>query len=710
MGSSHSSSSPKTLPSITSSQSSSPSQSTPQAQPQQLQPFPSTPQIQTQLQQLQSEATPPNIGQLNEQQLASYEIPNAKKYKEQYNEEINDNLLGQFRYNYARFYKQRAKQNEISVDIDKRANIRILIIIGSSINYTCSKYFRGTYQKNAEDLSSALLIRHLFHNAFGIPYSQILITSTQNSDFEYDNININLISEPNTIFDEINDINPFTEKVKFKFFLKNKSEFELNQRINLSQVKDQNYKFYMEEDISNIVKPFNYYVIENALKSKTDSHLLAFFIDHEYESGFSDNLSYQFFIERLLKIECKHFYIFNDSCCSGSLIKLINICNDFLDIFPDIEDPTLESALFFFLTTLNKTSPEFIKDEIVYKIEKIDTIYKSKLSEITKKDLILKLQNLEAPIIEKIYQFVINLDPGFLSAGCVPHQFIQFSKKSTIFASSAYNQISLTLPGRKLDISAFNEPKIRVFGSILISIWIESFLDKKGQSSLENFRKCIIDLFKLYKKMFIDIIISQNEFIGKKTENTSLPDMLKINSFFSADLLSETHYLNNGNTDYWPDFSSIMLEEKFWNIDKSNVDTNEYENVSFCMFKIHSSNQLIENPHNFGPAEGTFYRNKFIKDFEYAVNLLFEKNKLDTKFSFNNSKSNDEIIDKYYAGYSQFICSIKPMINSHNWQVVDSLKVPMTLFFNEKPNEIEKYAGLFAEAFKNVIIFWKEYD
>ena len=267
-----------------------------------------------------------------------------------------------------------------------------------------------------------------------------------------------------------------------------------------------------------------------------------------------------------------------------------------------------------------------------------------------------------------------------------------------------------SLPGRKLDISAFDEPKIRVFGSIFISIWMETFLDKKGQSSLENFRKRISDLFKLYKKMFIDIIISQNEFIGKKTENTSLPDMLKINSFFSADLLSETHYLNNGNTDYWPDFSSIMLEEKFWNIDKSNVDTNEYEKVFFCMFKIHSSNQLIKNPHNFGPTKGSFYRNKFIKDFEYEVNLLFEKNKLDTKFSFNNSKSNDEIIDKYYARYSQFICSIKPMINSHNWQVIDSLKVPMTLFFNEKPNEIEKYAGLFAESFKNIIIFWKEYD
>ena len=405
MGSSQSSSSLKSLPSVTSSQSPSPSTPQTQAQNQQFQSSPlSTPQIQNRPQQFQSlpstpilqsqesqsTATLPNIGQLNEQQLAAYEMPNAKEKKIQYDKKTQKYLFNQFQYNYADFYEKRAKQNEINIDLDKRKKIRILIIVGSSINSVKSKYFNGSYQKNSEDLSSALLIRHLFNNAFGIPYEQILITSTQNSDFYYSNIDIDLIAKPNTIFDGINDFDPFTEKVDFKFSLKNLYEFELNQSINLSQVRDQNYKFYMQEDLKNIIKPFNYYVIEKELRTNSDSYLLVFFIDHGYTGGFSDNLPYQFFIERFLKIKCERFFVFNDSCCSGSLIKLINICNDFIDIFPNIEDPTLESALFFFLTTLNKVSPELIKEAIDFKIEKIDTL---KISEKTKNELIQKLKN-----------------------------------------------------------------------------------------------------------------------------------------------------------------------------------------------------------------------------------------------------------------------------------------------------------------------------
>lgn len=346
---------------------------------------------------------------------------------------------------------------------------------------------------------SALLIRHLFHNAFGIPYPQILVTSTQQSDFYCSNISIDLISAPKTIFDGNEDVDLFTEKVSFNFEIQNEDEFELNQSINLSQVRDQNYKFYMQENLSNIVKPFNYYVIKNELKSNVNSHFLVFFIDHRNTSGFGENFSYQFFIERLIKIECKRFYVFNDSCCSGSLIKLIGICNDFIDIFPNIEDPTLELALLFFLTNLNKVSPELIRDAI----DKINASCKSTISEKTKNELVQKLQNLEDPVIEQICQFVTNLDAEFSSVGCLPHQFLQFSKKSTIFSSSDYNQISLTLPGRKLDISAFNEPKIRVFGSIFTSILIESFLNERSQLSLETFRNYMKDSFQVYKKCLL---------------------------------------------------------------------------------------------------------------------------------------------------------------------------------------------------------------
>ena len=76
-----------------------------------------------------------------------------------------------------------------------------------------------------------------------------------------------------------------------------------------------------------------------------------FFVD---QGHVGDNLPYQFFIERFLEIKCKHFFVFNDSCYSGSLIKLIEIWKDFNDIFAGIKDPTLESAIFYFLSNLNK--------------------------------------------------------------------------------------------------------------------------------------------------------------------------------------------------------------------------------------------------------------------------------------------------------------------------------------------------------------------
>lgn len=287
--------------------------------------------------------------------------------------------------------------------------------------------------------------------------------------------------------------------------------------------------------------------------------------------------------------------------------------------------------------------------------------------------------------------------------------YFDFFKKATIFSSSTYNQISLTLPGRKINILAFNEPKIRVFGSIFTSIFIESFLDRRGQSSLKNYCKKISDLFKLYQTKFIDIIISQNEFVNKKTENTNIPDKQKIIDFFSTDPCSKTLFFDNDDNDYWPDFSSIMLEEKFWNVDKSDVNIKEYNEVFFCMFKMLDSEPLIENPNNYGPEKDSYNMYKFLKDFENEVQLLFQKNHISKKFVINYKSLCNKIQNPITAGYGQFIGSIREMINCYNWQVIDLLKIPMTEFFNDNPDDIIKYANLFAEAFGNIIIFWKDY-
>lgn len=188
----------------------------------------------------------------------------------------------------------------------------------------------------------------------------------------------------------------------------------------------------MSEDLSDIVRPFNINVIKKELYSDDKTHLLVFFIDHGYIGGFGERLSYQFFIERLLQIKCKHFYVFNDSCCSGSLIRLITICKDFSKIFPNIKNTELESALFFFLTNLNKVPPEYVKDAIDEKISKIDSNKNFKISNSIKNDLISKLKEIKSHTIEKISQFVLKLEE-FTSYGCAPQVILTFSKKRQYF-------------------------------------------------------------------------------------------------------------------------------------------------------------------------------------------------------------------------------------------------------------------------------------
>ncbi|KAK8845960.1 hypothetical protein M9Y10_020896 [Tritrichomonas musculus] len=134
-------------------------------------PFHSQQLSQTQVTQhhFQSLASLPfSIGQLDEKQIALYDIPNSKEMQKKYDNATIKMLFNQFQNSYFNFYCKRAKQNNISIDLDKRKNISILVIVGSSIKNAQSKHIEGTYQKNSEDLSSALLIRHLFHFTYGV--------------------------------------------------------------------------------------------------------------------------------------------------------------------------------------------------------------------------------------------------------------------------------------------------------------------------------------------------------------------------------------------------------------------------------------------------------------------------------------------------------------------------------------------------------------
>lgn len=85
--------------------------------------------------------------------------------------------------------------------------------------------------------------------------------------------------------------------------------------------------------------------------------------------------------------------------------------------------------------------------------------------------------------IIKISQFVNNLNCQFSNEKCVPHHFVKFSEKAIIFTSSSYDQSSISLPGREINISILEDLITRIFGSVFSSIFIESLLDKKSQFS-----------------------------------------------------------------------------------------------------------------------------------------------------------------------------------------------------------------------------------
>lgn len=260
-------------------------------------------------------------------ELAAIDISISKK--EQYKNHIPE-LFSKFQFEYRDFYNKRRDKIIDSIKSDTnnerkqetRTNINILIIIGSSLRNLSSKYSTSDYLKNAEDLNIALFIRHLFHYSFGISYGQILITSTQNSDFTLIGTKEDLISKEDNIYKEIHDTNVTSNNYSYKFQNYLEKDFMLDQNINVTQIKDKQYKFYLEESIKNIISPFNINIIEEKLPKNSKSDLFVFLLDHENRQGFG-GLSYQFIIERLLKIQCKHFFIFNDSHSSGSIIKII---------------------------------------------------------------------------------------------------------------------------------------------------------------------------------------------------------------------------------------------------------------------------------------------------------------------------------------------------------------------------------------------------
>ena len=194
----------------------------------------------------------------------------------------------------------------------------------------------------------------------------------------------------------------------------------------------------------------------------------------------------------------------------------------------------------------------------------------SDISQTSREEVIQKLTQLDDQKINEISQFVEDLEEEFSNTKCIPKHFMEFAQKATIFTSSSFDQPSISLPGREINMSILEDPITRVFGNIFSSIFNESLLDKKSQKSLDDFSASIINLFHKYREDFERYIKEQNAPIQGKTVNECLFTSREIEAFFTYKK-NERFYVFDENCD-WPDLNSIRLDEKFWNVDISKVN------------------------------------------------------------------------------------------------------------------------------------------
>ena len=150
----------------------------------------------------------------------------------------------------------------------ERENISVLIIIAAEISVTEPPYITTN-----EFISIALLYFHLFHFALGIPFSNILITSSNQNNFIGLSKKGSIFSESTTQSSptkeedsETIDPNPFlTFKPIDKLLLCNGI---------YTQVANEDYHFC---PIPNII-PFNRFYLKKYLKTHDETKLFIFFL------------------------------------------------------------------------------------------------------------------------------------------------------------------------------------------------------------------------------------------------------------------------------------------------------------------------------------------------------------------------------------------------------------------------------------------------
>ena len=312
----------------------------------------------------------------------------------------------------------------------------------------------------------------------------------------------------------------------------------------------------------------------------------------------------------------------------------------------------------------------------------------------------------------KIIQLIQTLPKSFINVQCVPKQIASFGSKATVFASSIENDVSFTLPIRR--IIAGLRKNYRSCGNVFSSIFIQAFLN--GPNTFTKFCDLIQMLLPVYKEEFESIIIEQNKKVDGVNSSYDPTDSKTIKYFFNINPLDETHFFTcQTSLNEWPNFGSIIINDTFWNVDLSDVDNQEYNDV--YLVKI-----IKENPKDskksteYGPSAGISNLKKYLGDFNKAFNSKLKENKISLVFGLpdddmtsSQKKSIEEKSKRGFDVWTSFMRKIDSIFCCNVARGLEELKYSIFTFFDDNENiDIENASLSLVEAYKEILPFWKK--
>ena len=549
-----------------------------------------------------------------------------------------------------------------------------------------------------------MLLRHLFHYALGIPCKQILLTSCDQNNFNLSKDRCARIYPDILRQKDANSSKPFhSYRVSYHNLFIPPQQFEFAKCV-FSQVGEDQYQFMLDDEIKNIIKPFNRLYIRTFLKTNENTELFVFFLHNGYFQSFSPN-DYNFFIERIYEIPAKHYIIFNESCHSGSLLELINISRTLYDIFH--EDRTTLMKAFETILSYSSTSTS----------TETESTNKASLEDIQA----LKPESFDPNKYNDIIQCVSSKLSKYPTNNKIdPLLFIHFQQKASIFCSCYSDNFSFSLPIRDFYIGF--DSAICSHGNIYISCVIDCLFHKRFKSDSTEFVQQLQLSFEQMKSKFEELIIEQNKYFEDeytktlnesdktKTENKCSQNIKYIHDFFDTNYTNPKTFYSSHKL---PDLSSLLIPKDYWPIIIDDVDGSDYDKLKLYHYiplvpkHTHQTATNIQEVNPYAPytKHSTIWEFKH-KFFSYLRNHL-PKDLANYKIECSDDR--DATFQKETDSiYEDIRYSSSAYANKYNRAALQALKNDIKLnlegSFKEHQNE---FATCCKEAFQTILPLWK---